>query len=82
MIFGLFGVNMNKKGQSTAVEIILIIFLCAVMGVVGWYEFTRKTEVNTYQNGSHPIDITAHPFLGGCAVLKVYKDGIYDNSIK
>lgn len=74
--------QLNKRGQATAGEIILIVILFAMLVAAGWYALSKKTESNTFHDKSQQIvhnhyyitrkyslfDFVFSPFnFGGCA---------------
>ena len=70
---------MNKKGQATAGVIVLIIVLIALVIAVGYYEITKKDNVNVFKSGAQSISPAPVVHFGGCAIIKEY---IYANSAK
>ena len=63
---------MDNKGQATAGEIVLIIFLFILIIAVGYYEVTKKDSVEVFKAGSQSISPSPVVHFGGCAIIKEY----------
>lgn len=82
----------NNKGQTGAVEGIIIIVCVLVIGFLIWLLFKKPSESTFYQADSKPrvTDIAPHPSFGGCVSVKVEefmetkhaKNISFSNSIK
>ncbi len=77
---------MNNKGQTGAVEGIIIIVCILVIGLLIWLLFKKPSESTFYEPDSKPKVTDIHP-TGGCASVKVMefmeakRNGTLTNSI-